>query len=166
MHEVSRFNGTQGSEAFKPMYRVMGVVFLLAMLGCQNSKLHVLHIVEPEYPLNARLQNLQGTVAVNLHIGADGKVQYAKGRGAPDILVQAAEENARQWTFGPLPAVAVFPMDHRLEYVYKLEGKPFVVALKPVVKTFLPDRVEVSATPLVSDYPPVRELTSRQENMK
>lgn len=135
------------------MGRVIGALFLLVILGCQDNKLHVLHVVEPEYPVNARLQNLQGTVVVNLHIGVDGRVRYAKGKGAPDILVQAAEENARQWTFGPFPAVAVFPMDHTLEYVYKLEGKPMIVAPNAVIKTFLPDRVEISATPLVSDYP-------------
>jgi TonB family protein len=139
------------------MCRIIGVLFLLTIVGCQENKLHVLNIVEPEYPANARLENLQGTVVVNLHIGADGKVRYAKGRGAPDILVQAAEENARQWTFGPLPEVAVFPMDHTLEYVYKLEGKPLAVAPNPVIKTFLTDRIEISATPLVSDYPPSKK---------
>jgi hypothetical protein len=139
------------------MCRVIGVIFLLAILGCRDNKLHVLHIVEPEYPLNARLENLQGTVVVNLHIGADGKVRFAKGRGAPDILVKAAEENARQWTFGPFPVVAVFPMDHTLEYVYKLDGKPMVVAPNPIIKTYLPDRIEISATPLASDYPSSKE---------
>jgi hypothetical protein len=48
-------------------------------------------------------------------------------------------------------------MDHTLEYVYKLEGKPLAVAPNPVIKTFLPDRIEISATPLVSDYPPSKK---------
>jgi hypothetical protein len=147
----------QRSEALKFMCRIIGLIFFLAILGCQDNKPHVLHIVEPEYPLNARLLNLQGTVVVNLHIGADGKVRYAKGSGAPDILVKAAEENVREWTFGPFPAVAIFPLDHTLEYVYKLNGKPMVVASNPVIKTFLPDRIEISASPLVSDYPPLKE---------
>jgi hypothetical protein len=143
------------------MFRIVGVLLLLAVIGCQDSKPHVLSIVEPEYPMDARLQNLQGTVVVNLLIGVDGKVQYAKGKGAPDILVQAAEENARKWKFGPFPAIAVFPMDHTLEYVYKLQGKPKFVSLAPVIKTFLPDRIEISATPVVSDYPTVKDSHSK-----
>jgi hypothetical protein len=71
--------------------------------------------------------------------------------------VKAAEENARQWVFGPFPPVCEFPIHHSIRYVYKLEGKPKVVAIEPVIRTFLPDRVEISAVPLISDYPPLEE---------
>jgi hypothetical protein len=35
------------------MCRLISVVFLLAILGCRDNKLGVLHIEQPEYPVNA-----------------------------------------------------------------------------------------------------------------
>ena len=138
------------------------LVLMLAVLGCRE-KLHVEKIVDPAYPFPARYENLQGTVVVKTIIGSDGRVTYAKGSGAPEVLVKAAEENAKQWVFGPFPPICEFPIYHSIQYTYKLEGKPKVVAIEPVIKTFLPDRVEISAVPLVSDYPPLEEYkpTSR-----
>jgi hypothetical protein len=133
------------------------LAFTLVGMGCRDGKLHVERITAPEYPLAARLQNLQGIVLVRVSIGPDGKVVYAKGSGGPDVLVKAAEENAQMWIFGPFPPVCEFPIEHTIQYTYKLEGKPKVVALTPVLKTFLPDRVEITAVPLVSDYPPIEE---------
>ena len=68
---------------------------------------------------------------------------------------EAAEKNARQWLYGPFPLVADFPIYHTVTYVYKLEGKPMFVARSPHVKVSLPDRVEIIATPLANDYPPI-----------
>ena len=131
-------------------------VLMLAALGCRE-KLRVERIADPEYPSPARYESLQGTVVVMVTIGSDGRVTYAKGSGAPDILVKAAEQNVRQWVFGPFPPVCEFPIHHSIRYVYKLEGKPKVVAIEPVIKTLLPDQIEISAVPLVSDYPPLEE---------
>jgi TonB-like protein len=133
------------------------LMLVLSAVGCREEQLHVKHMEHPDYPLAARTKNEQGTVAVRVEIGADGRVIYAKGSGAPETLVIAAEENARHLRFGPFPAVAVFPVEHTMQYVYKLEGKPMVVALPPIVKTFLPDRIEIFAVPLVSDYPPIEQ---------
>ncbi|HLW54255.1 MAG TPA: energy transducer TonB [Candidatus Angelobacter sp.] len=116
-------------------------------------------IVEPEYPLAARVQNLEGTVSVTVSIGPDGKVINAAGSGASYLLIKAATENARQWLFGPFPPVCEFPITHNIQYVYKLEGQPQAVAITPVLRTFLPDKVEIRAAPLGSDYPPIQEKT-------
>ena len=131
-------------------------LIVLALSGCRNE-IHVQHMTQPDYPLRARFANEQGTVNVSVHIGADGKVIFAKGSGAPEMLVKAAEENVSQWTFGPFPSVSEFPQDHTIQYVYKLTGKPLAVVLEPTIRTFLPDRVEISATPMVSDYPPIED---------
>jgi hypothetical protein len=144
-----------------PLTRVVAVLALgLSLLGCRQGQFHVAHITNPEYPLRARFENLQGTVTAKVIIGADGKVTYAGGSGAPDVLVKAAEENAQSWVFGPFPPVFEFPAYHTIQYVYKLDGKATVVAPVPIVKTFLPDRIEISATPLVSDYPPLESYHS------
>ena len=139
------------------MFRAVSLLVLLMLLGCRNDKLRVQRIEQPGYPLRARFENAQGVVAVRIDIAADGRVIFARGSGAPDVLVQAAEENIRQWTFGPFPPVSVFPIEHTVLYVYKLEGKSQLVAYEPTVKTFLPGKIEISATPLVSDYPPIEK---------
>jgi hypothetical protein len=132
--------------------KIAAVLVLLAC-GCNHQqKLQVQYLPPPDYPLAARFKNLQGTVAIRVDIGTDGRVSFAKGAGAPDILVKSAEANAKQWVFGPLPSSAVFPIEQSIAFVYKLEGKPMVVAVNPTIQTSLPDRVEISATPLVSDY--------------
>lgn len=134
---------------------LIGLLFLSLVSGCRQEKLHVLQITNPDYPTPARYENLQGTVEIHVNIGPDGRVTYAEGSGAPDILVKAAEENARSWIFGPFPPVFEFPAHHNIQYVYKLDGNKTVIAFRPTVRTFLPDRIEISATPLVSDYPPL-----------
>ena len=131
---------------------------LLLAFACACSKqvqLNVKQIEQPDYPSPARYENIQGTVQVEIGIGADGKVIFAKGSGASRVLQRAAEVNARQWVFGPFPRAAEFPMYHTIDYVYRLEGKPLVVAIQAHVRTYLPDRIEIIAAPLVSDYPPL-----------
>ena len=140
------------------MLRTMAFLFFLTLLGCRSDQLPIRHIEQPGYPLRARFENAQGTVRVKIYIAADGSVTFAKGSGAPDVLVQAAEENVLQWAFGPFPRASVFPIEHTVQYAYKLEGKPQIVGYEPTVKTFLPDRIEISATPLVSDYPQIEEV--------
>jgi len=108
-------------------------------------------MVAPEYPLRARIDRIQGTVELGVQIGMDGKVMWAHGTGANPVLVEAAEENARQWIWGPFPARFQFPYYHEIYYVYKLKGKPTDAIGPSDVKTDLPDRIEIISPPL---YPP------------
>jgi TonB family protein len=141
------------------MRRLALTAGLIALLTCcnRNIQLDVKHVAQPDYPLQARSENIQGAVEVEVGIGTDGTVISASGSGGNWILREAAEKNASQWVFGPFPRVAAFPMYRTITYVYKLEGKPIFVAHPPRVRTFLPDRVEIVASPLASDYGPIIE---------
>jgi TonB family protein len=134
---------------------ICSVVLFFGCISCHTDQLAVKRIANIDYPSRARFENIQGTVDVTISIGADGKVIFAKGSGAHPVLVQAAEENARQWLFGPFPSIAQFPIDHQIRYIFRLEGKPVFVGLPTKIKTHLPDSVEVVAVPMVSDYTPV-----------
>ena len=142
----------------KSILRSLTVV-LVCLAGC-SRRLRVEYLPEPDYPPSAQFQKLQGTVTVDVLIAADGKVISATGSGAAPTLQQAAEDNAKQWSFGPFPAVSQFPIHHTIKYVYTLEGKPVYVRTIPRVTTHLPDRVDVIATPLESDYPEIQKPQS------
>jgi TonB family protein len=109
-------------------------------------------MVNPEYPLRAIANNIQGRVDVQIEIGAGGKVIFAKAIGASPLLEEAAENNVRQWEFGPFPPDCEFPIYHSITYVFMLERlPPSVWAPSPVVvHTYLPDRVEIKSW-LVTD---------------
>jgi TonB family protein len=59
------------------------------------------HRVAPEYPLQARLRHLQGTVLLYAVIGEDGKIRDLKALcGAPEFI-PACLEAIRQWRYRP-----------------------------------------------------------------
>ncbi len=71
----------------------------------------LVHRVEPVYPPDARKQNLQGVIALNIVIGRDGSVLSMRALNGPEILGKAAMEALRWWKFEP----------------YRLNGTPAVV---------------------------------------
>lgn len=128
------------------------VCVLVVCSNCERSRLKVEHMVQPDYPVPARSGNIEGTVELGIIIGMDGKVTDAHGSGANPILVEAAEENARQWIWGPFPAKFSFPHYQEIYYTYKLVGKARpVVVVPPIVNIDLPGRIEIIATPYHSD---------------
>lgn len=132
------------------------IVLVLSALGnsCKKGSrpLPVAQITEPEYPFDARLKRVEGTVDVVVCIGVDGRVLSAAGSGTSSVLNKAAEENAKTWTFGPLPAAHAYPTCQDVRYVYKLNGKPKFVVIPPTVETDLPNSIEIVAIPVASDY--------------
>jgi protein TonB len=61
----------------------------------------LLHQVNPEYPKLARAQRVEGTVSLNVTIGADGVVHSVTVLSGPLLLTRAAEEAVRQWRYSP-----------------------------------------------------------------
>jgi protein TonB len=58
--------------------------------------------VDPVYPPEAKQAGTQGTVRLQIDIGTDGKVERLNAESGPDVLVQAAVEAVRQWTYKPV----------------------------------------------------------------
>ena len=61
----------------------------------------LLHRVEPAYPEEARQQQIQGAVVLEVHIGPDGGVQEVTRLSGPELLAQAATGAVKQWRFKP-----------------------------------------------------------------
>jgi TonB family protein len=71
----------------------------------------LVHKVDPEYPVAARQEKLQGVIVLDVVVGRDGSVLETRALNGPDVLAQAAMEALRWWKFEP----------------YSMQGKPAVV---------------------------------------
>jgi TonB family protein len=61
----------------------------------------LLHRVEPEYPQEALLRQIQGPVALDVRIAEDGTVQRVKLLSGQPLLADAAIAAVKQWRFRP-----------------------------------------------------------------
>jgi TonB family protein len=71
----------------------------------------LIHRVEPMYPAEARRDDVQGIIALDIIVGRDGSVISMHPLNGPDILARAAMDALRWWKFEPYringePAVA------------------------------------------------------------
>lgn len=71
----------------------------------------LVHRVEPVYPAEARKQNLQGVIALDIVVGREGTVVSMRALNGPETLAKAAMDALRWWKFAP----------------YRLNGAPAVV---------------------------------------
>ncbi len=61
----------------------------------------LIHRVQPEYPLAARVMRLSGTVKLRAIIGTDGSVRELQPLSGNAVLVNAALAAVRQWRYQP-----------------------------------------------------------------
>jgi len=97
----SELKNRQVSSAEKPQTQVSAEVM---------EKLLV-HKVEPTYPPEARKDNLQGIIALDIVVGRDGSVVSMRALNGPEVLARAAMDALRWWKFEP----------------YRMNGEPAVV---------------------------------------
>jgi TonB family protein len=90
--------GVQRAAALEPGKSQPGEVVELPPAEAENS---LLYRVEPKYPDEARQQQIQGAVVVEVHIKPDGTVESAHLVSGPPQLVQAAIDAVKQWRFQP-----------------------------------------------------------------
>jgi len=71
----------------------------------------LVHKVEPTYPAEARKENLQGIIALDIVVGREGSVVSMRALNGPEVLARAAMDALRWWKFEP----------------YRVNGEPAVV---------------------------------------
>jgi len=81
----------------------------------------IIHRVDPEYPVAARHDRLQGVIALDVVVGRDGSVVAIHALNGPEVLAKAAVDSLRWWRFEP----------------YRVAGQP-VVAETTVAVEFKP----------------------------
>lgn len=89
--------GMQRAAAIEPERDQQSVI----ELAPAEAESNLLRRVEPQYPDQARQQQIQGAVVLELHIAADGTVEAAHLVSGPPQLVQAATDAVKQWRFQP-----------------------------------------------------------------
>jgi TonB family protein len=81
----------------------------------------LLHRVEPQYPEDARQQQIQGAVVLEVQIGGDGVVQNVQTISGPAELAQASMDAVKQWRFKPhLVDGRPTPMQTRITLNFRL----------------------------------------------
>jgi len=61
----------------------------------------LIHRVEPVYPPEARKDNLEGIIALDVVVAKDGSVVSMKPLNGPEVLASAAMDALRWWKFEP-----------------------------------------------------------------
>jgi protein TonB len=62
---------------------------------------HLLHLVPPLYPEQAKSNHIRGVVVLNAVIGKDGHIENLSISSGPKELCQAAIDAAKQWRYSP-----------------------------------------------------------------
>lgn len=78
----------------------------------------LVHRVEPVYPPDARKENLQGIIALDIVVDRNGSVIAVHPLNGPDRLARAAMDALRWWKFEP----------------YRMNGEPVVVESRVAVE--------------------------------
>ena len=73
-------------------------VMKLSTAAAEDS---LLHRVEPDYPEEARQQQIQGPVVLDVRINPEGGVQELQVVSGQPLLSQAARDAVKQWRFRP-----------------------------------------------------------------
>jgi periplasmic protein TonB len=61
----------------------------------------LVHRVAANYPAEARAKGIEGTVALEIIVGANGAVEQIEVLSGPSILAKAAMDAVRQWKYDP-----------------------------------------------------------------
>jgi TonB family protein len=112
--EIFRMPPTQGGSAATAGDHALGIERASSIASGKNEQEEglelppavaensLLYRVEPEYPEEARQQQIQGAVVMEVHTNPEGAVQDVELISGPPQLAQAASDAVKQWRFKPL----------------------------------------------------------------
>lgn len=78
-----------------------GVMPARIRVGGNVQAASITHLVQPTYPLDAKMKHIQGTVMLHAIIGKDGRITNLEFLGGPLELKQAAMDAVHQWIYKP-----------------------------------------------------------------
>lgn len=84
---------------------VLIVLLALAGSGFADSGRKAIKQRKPVYPALARQMNLRGTVTLEITIAPSGKVTQTRVVGGSPVLIQAAVDAVKDWSYEPAGSV-------------------------------------------------------------
>lgn len=94
----------------------------------RDEEFKLLRFVPLDYPVAARMKQVQGIVTVRVDLDDDGGVTSARAISGPDALFADSVSNARKWRFQPNASKRAI-----IIYDYRIEG----LCLAPCASQFL-----------------------------
>jgi TonB family protein len=125
---------------------LLALLFAMAAFSSADEPQSILpkHIQAPRYPVIAKTAHIEGEVAVQVTLDADGKVSDALALALPNLLDRSCVESVRLWTFDRPPMA---PFKETVFCDYKLNAARKNAPSEPLVLFDLPNRVTIVATP-------------------
>jgi TonB family protein len=101
--EATSATGTKGTDAYGTEVQRASAVEAAGILEVppEVAEGSLLHRVEPDYPAEARQQQMQGPVVLDVRIGRDGAIQEVNLLSGQRLLADAAIAAVKQWRFKP-----------------------------------------------------------------
>ena len=128
------------------MLSLLLLLSLLTVAGPSSPAATVKHGESLSYPAMARMARVQGEVVLNVRLSERGEVVSTKVERGHPMLIQAADDNVRHWTFeGPV----VDGDTVTIIYEFRLEGVDTSGEHAYATKTsfdFPPNRVTVTSS--------------------
>jgi TonB family protein len=116
---------TEGISAPAPQQQVENIPRI--RIAGKVAAAKITHMVQPVYPQSAKTAKISGTVVLHCIIAKDGtmsQVQYISG---PPLLMRAAMDAVRQWTYQPTTLNgSPVEVDTVVSVVFTLGGNPSV----------------------------------------
>lgn len=93
-------------------------------VGGTVQQAKILHLVQPEYPADAKKKGIQRTVLLHAIVGKEGAVSQLEAVSGPPELRRAAMDAVKQWRYRPsiLKGNPV-EVDTTIAVVFTLSGK-------------------------------------------
>jgi TonB family protein len=105
----------QAAPADKPMR---------ARIGGRIAAANITHMVQPVYPQSAKDAGVSGTVVLHCIIAKDGTMSQVEYVSGPPLLMKAAIDAVRQWTYKPTTLNGkVIEVDTTVSVVFQLGKK-------------------------------------------
>src|SRR4029077_20403385 len=78
-----------------------GVMPARIRVGGNVQAASITHLVQPTYPLDAKMKHIQGAIMLHAIIGKDGRITNLEFLGGPPELKKAAMDAVQKWIYKP-----------------------------------------------------------------
>jgi TonB family protein len=120
--------------------------------------------VEPEYPALARQARISGVVYLSVTVAPDGQLKRMQVVSGHPILVPAAMESVRKWTFPPIPSEMTWTFD--IAFKLPPDASQAMDSARPAVPARIKVGGNIQAAKLLRNVEPAYPAAARAEGIQ